>query len=120
MAWAYLFTGVAIIALSFGLPDNAQLAMLSLVQFSAGVAVLGGVWRFRPAHRVGWLLLGTGCLFLGAAESLTRLGVELDLAEVGGAFAYVRPGNRPYFERPPSNVPIAPTARRLQDGSWPG
>jgi len=61
-----------------------------------------------------------GCLFLGAAESLTRLGVELDLAEVGGAFAYVRPGNRPYFERPPSNVPIAPAARRLQDGSWPG
>jgi chemotaxis protein methyltransferase CheR len=61
-----------------------------------------------------------GCLFLGAAESLTRLGVELDLTEVGGAFAYVRPGNRPYSERPPTNVPIAPAARRLQDGSWQG
>ena len=31
-----------------------------------------------------------GHLFLGASESLTRLGTEFELAEVGGAFAYVK------------------------------
>ena len=63
-----------------------------------------------------------GCVFLGAAESLTRLGVELDLAEVGGAFAYIRPGNRPYFQGVPTklNIRTAPATRRLQDGSWQG
>lgn len=40
-----------------------------------------------------------GYLFLGAAESLTRLGVDFELAEVGGAFAYVRTGRRPIVER---------------------
>jgi chemotaxis protein methyltransferase CheR len=34
-----------------------------------------------------------GCLFLGAAESLTRLGLDLELAEVGNAFGYVKPGS---------------------------
>jgi chemotaxis protein methyltransferase CheR len=31
-----------------------------------------------------------GYLFLGAAESLTRLATDFELAEVGGAFAYVK------------------------------
>jgi chemotaxis protein methyltransferase CheR len=35
-----------------------------------------------------------GYLFLGAAESLTRLNVELELAEIGKAFAYVKRGKR--------------------------
>jgi diguanylate cyclase (GGDEF)-like protein len=70
VAWAYLLTGVAIIALSLGMPENAKLAMLSLVQFSGGVAVLAGVWRFRPVHRAGWVLLGTGCVFLGAGAGV--------------------------------------------------
>ena len=35
-----------------------------------------------------------GYLFVGAAESLTRLGVELELAQVGDAFVYVRRGRR--------------------------
>src|SRR6185503_1545719 len=30
-----------------------------------------------------------GYVFLGASESLTRLAVDLELAEIGGAFAYV-------------------------------
>ena len=35
-----------------------------------------------------------GYLFLGAAESLTRLNVELELAEIGKAFAYVKRGKQ--------------------------
>jgi chemotaxis protein methyltransferase CheR len=31
-----------------------------------------------------------GILFLGASESLTRLGTDFELAEIGGAFAYVK------------------------------
>ena len=40
-----------------------------------------------------------GCLFLGASESLTRLGVDLELAEIGKAFAYVKEGRRQVIER---------------------
>jgi chemotaxis protein methyltransferase CheR len=39
-----------------------------------------------------------GYLFLGAAESLTRLGVDLEIAEVGGGFAYVKLGRREVVE----------------------
>jgi Methylase of chemotaxis methyl-accepting proteins len=40
-----------------------------------------------------------GCLFLGASESLTRLGVDLELVEIGSAFAYVKEGRRQAVER---------------------
>jgi chemotaxis protein methyltransferase CheR len=40
-----------------------------------------------------------GYLFVGASESLTRLGVDLELAEVGNAFAYVKEGRRQTLER---------------------
>jgi chemotaxis protein methyltransferase CheR len=40
-----------------------------------------------------------GYLFLGASESLTRLGVDLELAEVGNAFAYVKEGRQRAAER---------------------
>lgn len=40
-----------------------------------------------------------GYLFVGASESLTRLGVDLELAEVGHAFAYVKEGRRQIVER---------------------
>lgn len=40
-----------------------------------------------------------GFLFVGAAESLSRLGIELELAEVGDAFTYVRLGRRAEVER---------------------
>jgi chemotaxis protein methyltransferase CheR len=40
-----------------------------------------------------------GFLFVGASESLTRLGVDLELAEVGGAFTYVKLGRRQIVER---------------------
>jgi chemotaxis protein methyltransferase CheR len=39
------------------------------------------------------------CLFLGASESLTRLGVDLELAEIGKAFVYVKEGRRQIVER---------------------
>lgn len=42
---------------------------------------------------------GDGSLFLGASESLTRLGVDLELAEIGNAFAYVKEGRRQIVER---------------------
>jgi len=38
------------------------------------------------------------CVFLGASESLTRLGVDLELAEIGKAFAYVKEGRRSAVE----------------------
>ena len=47
-----------------------------------------------------------GYLFLGASESLTRLGVDLELVEIGGAFAYVKEGRRPLIER---ERPLAPS-----------
>lgn len=40
-----------------------------------------------------------GVLFLGASESLTRLGVDLELTEIAGAFAYVKNGQRQPLER---------------------
>jgi chemotaxis protein methyltransferase CheR len=51
-----------------------------------------------------------GCLFLGASESLTRLGVDLELAEIGKAFAYVKEGRRQIVERwrSPAAEPNAP------------
>jgi chemotaxis protein methyltransferase CheR len=50
-----------------------------------------------------------GCLFLGAAESLTRLGVDFELAEIGEAFAYVKKGGRRRFEEAAAAPPAAPT-----------
>jgi chemotaxis protein methyltransferase CheR len=50
-----------------------------------------------------------GFLFVGASESLTRLGVELELAEVGGAFTYVKLGRRQAVER---CQPTEPPSRR--------
>jgi chemotaxis protein methyltransferase CheR len=47
-----------------------------------------------------------GYIFLGAAESLTRLGVDLELAEIGKAFAYVKEGRRQIVERA-SRIPRA-------------
>lgn len=41
---------------------------------------------------------GDGYLFVGAAESLTRLGVDFELAQVGDAFVYVRTGRRAEVE----------------------
>ncbi len=49
-------------------------------------------------------------LFLGAAESLTRLGVDLQLAEVGGAFAYVKARARAQAERKSIAAPSASAA----------
>jgi len=51
-----------------------------------------------------------GCLFLGASESLTRLGVDLELAEIGNAFTYVKEGRRQIVERwrpTPVGTPVA-------------
>ena len=51
------------------------------------------------ARTFGENIAADGYLFLGASESLTRLGVDFELAEVGGAFAYVRTGRRSIVER---------------------
>jgi chemotaxis protein methyltransferase CheR len=56
-----------------------------------------------------------GCVFLGASESLTRLGVDLELAEIGRAFAYVKEGRRQIVERwrpVPSDSPAPAPASR--------
>lgn len=47
-----------------------------------------------------------GYLFLAASESLTRLGVSWELAEVDGSFVYVKPGRRAIVER------LGPATRR--------
>ena len=51
-----------------------------------------------------------GIVFLGASEALTRLGVTLELAELAGAFAYVRAGRRQSIEamRPHPALPPLP------------
>jgi chemotaxis protein methyltransferase CheR len=44
-----------------------------------------------------------GTLFLGAAESLVRLGTDFNLVEIGGAYAYQRPvGTQPATRGQPS------------------
>ena len=48
-----------------------------------------------------------GCVFLGASESLTRLGVDLELAEIGRAFAYVKEGRRRIVEQWRASSPDA-------------
>jgi chemotaxis protein methyltransferase CheR len=50
------------------------------------------------ANRVAELMPPDGYVFVGAAESLTRLGVSLELAQVGNAFVYVRAGRRAEVE----------------------
>ena len=53
-----------------------------------------------------------GVLFLGASESLTRLGVDLELTEIAGAFAYVKNGQRQALERERLTATNSTTARR--------
>ena len=53
-----------------------------------------------------------GLLFLGASESLTRLGVDLELAEIGKAFAYVKEGHRQIVEQWRASSPEAVAASR--------
>ncbi|HET9426301.1 MAG TPA: protein-glutamate O-methyltransferase CheR [Gemmatimonadaceae bacterium] len=52
----------------------------------------------RAVHDFEGRLADDGYLFLGAAESLTRLGVSWELAEVDGSFVYVKPGRRAIVE----------------------
>jgi chemotaxis protein methyltransferase CheR len=56
------------------------------------------------ANSIASLMPGDGYLFVGAAESLTRLGVELELAQIAEAFVYVRPGRRALIEKPPARA----------------
>ncbi|MDQ1747512.1 MAG: diguanylate cyclase [Frankiaceae bacterium] len=76
-AWTYLAAGIAAVALSKFMPDDVQIAALSLVQASAAVAVLIGVRRFRPPHRAGWFVLAAGCLLLGAGAGVWLLYVAV-------------------------------------------
>ncbi|MDB4916995.1 MAG: methyltransferase, CheR-type, SAM-binding domain, C-terminal [Gemmatimonadetes bacterium] len=57
-----------------------------------------------------------GCVFLGAAESLTRLNVDLELAEIGKAFAYVKAGRRHHIERTNSAILATRTATHVTTG----
>ncbi|MDB4874958.1 MAG: methyltransferase, CheR-type, SAM-binding domain, C-terminal [Gemmatimonadetes bacterium] len=52
-----------------------------------------------------------GYLFLGASESLTRLNVDLELAEIGNAFAYVKEGRRQIAEQARTSAFQATVAR---------
>jgi chemotaxis protein methyltransferase CheR len=53
-----------------------------------------------------------GYVFLGASESLTRLAVDLELAQVGSAFAYVKEGRRQLVERERRSIADASAAQR--------
>ena len=77
VVWVYLAVGVAAIVLSMGMPDIMKMAMLSIVQFSGGIAVLTGVWLFRPAKRAGWMLMAAGCLLLGAGAGSWLVYVQI-------------------------------------------
>ena len=54
-----------------------------------------------------------GVLFLGAAESLTRLATDFELAEICGAFAYVK-ATGAYAPRDRGADPRAPLTRRIE------
>jgi chemotaxis protein methyltransferase CheR len=82
--------------------DDATIARLgsSDVTFCRNVFIYFGDETIRAvANRIGEAMPPDGYLFVGAAESLTRLGVELELAQVGDAFVYVRRGYRAEAER---------------------
>jgi chemotaxis protein methyltransferase CheR len=57
------------------------------------------------ANQIARTMPPDGYLFVGAAESLTRLGVDLELAQIRDAFVYVRPGRRAVIESGKTSVP---------------
>jgi chemotaxis protein methyltransferase CheR len=56
----------------------------------------------QVARSFGAGLHEDGYLFLGAAESLTRLATEFELAEIGGAFVYVKAASLQGRHGPPT------------------
>lgn len=69
------------------------------VVFCRNVFIYFGDHTVRAiAQRLAQTMPEDGYLFLGAAESLTRLGVDLELAQVAEAFVYVKPGRRALVE----------------------
>jgi chemotaxis protein methyltransferase CheR len=86
--------------------DPATLAKYATsdVIFCRNVFIYFGDETIRAiANAIAASMPPDGYCFVGAAESLTRLGVDLELAQVDDAFVYVRPGRRAVIE----------TARRL-------
>ena len=71
--------------------DIALAAMASPVVFSRNVLIYFSESAARKTVRVFADLMPTpGYLFVGAAESLSKLSSDFELREIGGAFVYVR------------------------------
>jgi chemotaxis protein methyltransferase CheR len=67
--------------------------------FCRNVFIYFGDYTIKTvANTMASLMPSDGYLFVGAAESLTRLGVDLELAQINDAFVYVRPGRRAVIE----------------------
>ena len=80
-------------------PGTVATLGTSHVIFCRNVFIYFGDDTIRAvANRIAEAMPADGFLFVGAAESLTRLGVELELAQLGDAFVYVRPGQRAAVE----------------------
>ena len=69
-----------------------------------------GSTTFSDPNAKGNTFRGTVTVNGGAAESLTRLGVDLQLAEIGSAFAYVKARPRPPVERKSATAASASAA----------
>jgi len=94
-------------------PDEVERYATADVIFCRNVFIyfadeaIRSVLRVFPKH-----MPPDGYLFLGASESLTRLGVDLELVEIGGAFGYVKEGRRPLVEQERFSTADVSAARR--------
>jgi chemotaxis protein methyltransferase CheR len=67
----------------------------------------------RTVQAMSDSMAADGYLFVGAAESLTRLGVDLELVEVGSAFGYRKTGGKQSAGRERSSTVHTPAAHRV-------
>jgi chemotaxis protein methyltransferase CheR len=67
----------------------------------------------RTVQAMSDSLPADGYLFVGAAESLTRLGVDLELVEVGNAFGYTKTGTKQAAGRERSSTVHTSAAHRV-------
>jgi chemotaxis protein methyltransferase CheR len=97
---------------NLAVPDEVKRHAACDVIFCRNVFIYFSDEAIRSTVRIfAEFLSPDGFLFVGASESLSRLGVEMELAEVDGAFTYVRLGRREEVER--LHTRSSDAARRL-------
>jgi len=95
-------------------PDVARYAACDVI-FCRNVFIYFNDDSIRETARLfSEYLSPDGFLFVGASESLTRFGLELELSEVAGAFVYVKLGRRQIVERAAAHKASKPPMSAIQ------